>query len=61
MTREALRLLWDTITSSWRRKSTPDEPRPGDDNQWSTWPRIRIADYLNPEDQADEEDRRSTP
>jgi hypothetical protein len=57
MISEAIRLLWHTITSSWRRKSTPDEPRPGDDNQWSTWPRIRIADYLNPEDQADQDER----
>jgi hypothetical protein len=52
--REALRLLWHTIR---HRRSTPDQQRPGTDDQFATWPRIRIADYLNPEDQQDNDER----
>jgi hypothetical protein len=56
VTREAVRLLWQTITSSWRRKSTPEEPRPGSDEQWHDWPRVR-AEEINVQDQADEDER----
>jgi hypothetical protein len=59
MTREAVRLLWQTITSSWRRKPTP-EPRPGNDEQWHDWPRVR-AEEINVQDQADEDERRTRP
>jgi hypothetical protein len=56
MTREAVRLLWQTITS-WRRKPTPEE-RPGSDEQWHDWPRVR-AEEINVQDQADEDERRT--
>lgn len=57
MTREAVRLLWHTITS-WRRKSTP-EPRPGSDEQWERMP--HLLDRFNDSTQADEDERRTRP
>jgi hypothetical protein len=59
MTREAVRLLWHTITSCWRRKSTPEEPRPGSDEQWPGMP--HLIDRVNDSDQADDDGRRSRP
>lgn len=58
MTREAVRLLWQTITS-WRRKSTPEEPRPGSDEQWKHMP--HLLDRFNDSRRADEDERGWTP
>ena len=57
MTREAVRLLWQTITS-WRRKSTPED-RPGSDDQWPGFP--HRLDRFNDSRQADEGERGWTP
>lgn len=60
MIREAFRLAWHTW-HAWRGRRQPEPlEHPGSDDQWGTYPRIRVAD-LNLQDQADADDRRSTP
>jgi hypothetical protein len=55
-----LRWLWWTIRT-WRATRHPatQDNRPGTDDQFGTWPRIRVAD-LNLQERADRDERGQT-
>lgn len=61
MTREALRLLWQTVLASLRHRDPPLE-HPGTDEQFARWHQIDLKHAGKTDSrQADEDDRRPTP